>query len=58
MTGFSTNEAPVSATPDGPTGLLLATSSASGGSTVVTFADGSTVTLVGIADITKVSFIR
>ena len=57
-TGFSTSEAIASATPDGPTGRLLATSTASGGNTVVTFADGSTMTLVGIADITKVSFIR
>lgn len=56
--GFSTSEVIASATPDGPTGQLLATSTASGGNTVVTFADGSTVTLLAIADITKVSFIR
>jgi hypothetical protein len=59
VTGFSTDsDAIASATPDGPTGYLLATSMASGGNIVVTFADGSTMTLVGIANITKVSFIR
>jgi hypothetical protein len=57
--GFSTgSNAIASATPDGPTGELLATSTASGGNTVLTFADRSTMTLVGIADITEVSFIR
>jgi hypothetical protein len=57
--GFSTgSNAIASATPDGPTGQLLATSTASGGNTVLTFADRSTMTLVGIADITEVSFIR
>ena len=59
VTGFSTDsDAIASATADGPTGHLLATSTASGGNTVVTFADGSTMTLVGIADISKASFIR
>ena len=39
--------------PDGPTGAALATSTASGGSTNLTFADRSTMTLAGIADITR-----
>jgi hypothetical protein len=56
--GFSTSDAIASAASDGPTGDLLATSTACGGDTVVTFADGSTMTLVGIADISKVSFSR
>jgi len=58
VSGFSAGDAIASATPDGPTGHLLATSTASGGNTVVTFADGSTMTLVGIADITKAGLIR
>ena len=57
--GFSTSSAadrPMA--PDGPTGQLLATSTACGGNTILTFADGSTMMLVGIADITNVSFVR
>jgi hypothetical protein len=37
-------------------GDFLGTSFASGGNTILTFADGSTMTLVGITDLTGVKF--
>lgn len=59
VTGFSTAlDVIESKTSVNPHGHFLGTSSVAGGNTVLNFVDGSTMTLVGITDITKVHFTR
>lgn len=59
VTGFSTaTDFIASKTSVSPAGVFLGTSSVSAGNTTLTFLDGSKMTLVGITDITKVTFTR
>jgi Ca2+-binding RTX toxin-like protein len=60
VTGFSTAADMIaSATSVGPTGHFLGASTTdAGGNTILSFADGSTMTLVGITNVATVTFIR
>jgi hypothetical protein len=56
--GFSDAEVIASKTSVSHAGEFLGTSSVSGGSTILTFTDGSTMTLAGITDLSQVHFTR
>jgi hypothetical protein len=57
VTGFATTTDTIaSATSVSPTGTFLGSSETSDGNTVLSFIDGSTMTLVGITDISKLTF--
>jgi len=59
VTGFSTTtDVIASQTSVSPSGEFLGTSTISGGNTILTFTDGSTMTLAGITDISQVTFTR
>lgn len=59
VTGFSTTTDVIeSKTSVSPSGDFLGTSTTSGGNTILTFTDGSTMTLAGVTDISKVTFTK
>ncbi|HEV8679531.1 MAG TPA: hypothetical protein VGQ90_09170 [Stellaceae bacterium] len=59
VTGFSTDtDVIASKTSVSPSGEFLGTSTTSGGNTILTFTDGSTMTLAGITDISQVTFTK
>src|SRR5262249_38889449 len=59
VTGFSTLTDVIASKSSGsPSGEFRGTSSVSGGATLLSFRDGSTMTLVGITDIGLIKFVR
>jgi hypothetical protein len=57
VTGFSiTTDIIASKTSVSSSGAFLGTSSASGGNTILTFLDGTTMTLAGVADVGAIRF--
>lgn len=56
VTGFNASTDVIQSATSAPAGTFIGTSSSPGGNTTLTFVDGSTMTLIGVADIGGIKF--
>ncbi|HKS88948.1 MAG TPA: hypothetical protein VJR70_05875, partial [Stellaceae bacterium] len=56
VTGFNTSTDTIASATSSPAGTFLGTSSSSGGNTTLHFVDGSTMLIVGVANVSSITF--